>query len=234
MNGVPSKNSHWPKILVLAILLTGAALLSRYLSRDQILALMDRVRGFGFMGYVISILAFGIWCALGLPASLLSLAAAATFGFWKGFMVVFLGDNLGAVFGLYLSRYFAREWFTGLVGKRLPIAEINRAVTENGWRIVAITRVPPISPFAIVNYAYGLTSVRLAPYAIGTAIGIIPGTAAYVYLGTMLGNVADAPPRTRTPLEWSLYFCGFAITVAVCIYLVRVAKSALARHAIGK
>ena len=69
-------------------------------------------------------------------------------------------------------------------------------------------------------------------YMVGTAIGIIPGTAAYIYLGTILGAVARADHRARTPFEWGIYICGFIATVIVCIYIVRMAKAALARHAI--
>ena len=74
----------------------------------------------------------------------------------------------------------------------------------------------------------------LVALGIGTAIGIIPGTTAYIYLGTILGDVAQSTHRTRTPAEWAIYICGFIATTAVCIYLVRAAKRALARHAIAE
>lgn len=193
---------------------------------------MDRARTVGPLGYVGLILAYAIWCGVGLPASIPSLAAAVTFGFWRAAVIAYFGANLGALIGFTMSRRLARDWFTELVGKRMALAQINRAVAESGWKIVMITRLPPISPFSIVNYAYGLTPVTLRDFVIGTAIGIIPGTSAYIYFGTILGDVAHSAGRSRTPLEWGIYIFGFFVTVMVCVYLVRLAKRALARHAI--
>jgi uncharacterized membrane protein YdjX (TVP38/TMEM64 family) len=229
---VSKPNPVWLKVAALFMLLICAATVARHLSRDQILAWIERAQHIGWPGHLAFILGYALWCAFGLPGSILSLGAAAAFGFWRGLPLVYLGANLGAVLGFFASRYLARDWFTQIVGKRLPLAQFNRAVVASGWRIVMLTRMPPISPFSIVNYAYGLTTVTFRDYAIGTLIGTIPGTIAYVYLGTLLGDAVEAAHRTRTPFEWGLYISGFILTVAVCVYIVRLAKAALARHAI--
>jgi uncharacterized membrane protein YdjX (TVP38/TMEM64 family) len=235
IKSVPKQNrAPWSKLLVLMILVGGALVASRYITREQLLALIERARSVGWPGYVAFIFGYAIWCSLGLPGSLLSMGAAAAFGFWRGLGLVYLGANLAAVCGFLLSRYFARDWFTQVVGRHMALAQINRAVAESGWRIVMLTRLPPISPFGIVNYAYGLTPVSLRDYMIGTSIGMIPGTAAYIYLGTILTDLATRTHRTRTPFEWGLYICGFIITVVVCVYIVRMARAALARHAIAE
>jgi uncharacterized membrane protein YdjX (TVP38/TMEM64 family) len=228
------KSAPWLKLLLLLAVIAAAVVGSRFISRDQVLAVMDRARNVGLFGYVGLIGAYGIWCAFGLPASIPSLAAAATFGFWRAVVIAYFGANLGALIGFLVSRHLARDWFTEIVGKRMALAQINRAVAESGWKIVMITRLPPISPFSIVNYAYGLTSVPLREFMIGTTIGIIPGTTAYIYLGTILGDVAQSNHRARTPAEWAIYISGFIATIAVCIYLVRAANRALARHAIAE
>ena len=235
MTGVPThKSAPWLKLLLLLAAILAAIVASRFISRDQVFAVMDRARNVGWVGYIGLIFAYGIWCAFGLPASIPSLAAAATFGFWRAVMIAYFGANLGALIGFLVARHLARDWFTQIVGKQMALAQINRAVSESGWRIVMITRLPPISPFSIVNYTYGLTPVSLREFMIGTAIGIIPGTTAYIYFGTILGDVAQSMHRSRTPSEWAIYFCGFIVTIAVCIYLVRAAKRALARHAIAE
>jgi uncharacterized membrane protein YdjX (TVP38/TMEM64 family) len=232
---VPKPNSApWPKIVALLILLVCAAVGARHLSRDQLNEWIDRARNVGWTGQVAFIIAYGLWCGFGLPGSIVSLGVAAAFGFWRGLAFVYLGANLGGSIGFFLSRYFARDWFASVVGKRLPLAQFNRAVAASGWRIVMLTRMPPISPFSFVNYAYGLTPIAYRDYAIGTAIGIIPGTTAYVYLGTLIGDVAQATARERSSFEWGLYISGFIVTVGVCIYIVRLAKAALDRHAIEK
>jgi uncharacterized membrane protein YdjX (TVP38/TMEM64 family) len=233
--GMPKPGTApWPKLLFLLILVIGALIASRYITREQLLSLIERARTVGWPGYIGFIFGYALWCSLGLPGSVLSMGAAAAFGFWRGLGLVYLGANLAAVCGFLLSRHFARDWFTQMVGKHMALAQIDRAVAESGWRIVMLTRLPPISPFGIVNYTYGLTAVRLRDYMIGTSIGMIPGTAAYIYLGTIIGDLATRTHRTRTPFEWALYICGFIVTVIVCVYIVRMAKAALARHAIAQ
>ena len=224
----------WPKLLVLLMIVIGALIASRYITRQQLLSLIERARSVGWPGYVGFSFGYALWCSLGLPGSVLSMGAAAAFGFWRGLGLVYLGANLAAVCGFLLSRHFARDWFTQMVGRHMALGQIDRAVAESGWRIVMLTRLPPISPFGVVNYTYGLTAVRLRDYMIGTSIGMIPGTAAYIYLGTILGDIATQKHRTRTPFEWGLYICGFIVTVIVCVYIVRMAKAALARHAIAQ
>jgi uncharacterized membrane protein YdjX (TVP38/TMEM64 family) len=215
------------KIILLLAVVACAALGARYVSREQALALIERAQHVGWPGYLLFILGYGIWCSLGLPASILTLGAAAAFGFWRGLALVLAGATLGAFFGFLMARYVASEWFGKIVGKKMTLAQINRAVAERGWKVVMLTRLPPVSPFSLLSYAYGLTSVRLRDFMIGTAIGMIPGTTAYVYLGTILGHVAAGAHRSRTPLEWTIYIAGFIATVAVCIYLVRLAKDAV-------
>jgi uncharacterized membrane protein YdjX (TVP38/TMEM64 family) len=235
MRCVPNqKSAPWAKLLLLLVIILAAVVASRFVSRDQIATVMDRARNVGPLGYIGLICAYGFWCALGLPGSIPSLAAAATFGFSRALFIAYLGANLGSLIGFLVSRYLARDWFSEVVGKHKALAQINSAVAESGWKIVMITRLPPISPFSIVNYAYGLTPVRLRDYLIGTAVGIIPGTTAYIYLGTILRDVARSKSHTRTPLEWAIYIFGFIATIVVCIYLVRTAKRALARHAIAE
>ena len=232
---VPEKSSvgGWLKIALLLGLLAGGLILSRFVGREQIIGFIERVRAFGWPGYVVFVVFYAFWIACGLPASVLTLAGAVTFGFWRALGLVLIGAGCGAILGFLFARHVARDWFTEKIGKRMALVQINRAVGESGWKLVMLSRLPPVSPFSIMNYAYGLTPIRLRDFALGTFIGMIPGTAAYVYLGTILGSVAEGS-RDRTPLEWTIYVCGLLATIAVCVYFVRLARAALARHAIEK
>jgi uncharacterized membrane protein YdjX (TVP38/TMEM64 family) len=233
---VPSNQnaSGWLKVVVLLAILASGLIASRYISREQLTGLIRRASQVGWPGYLLFIGAYALWAVLGLPCSLLSLGAAIAFGFWRALGLVLCGAAIGAAIGFLIARHFARDWFTQKVGERFALAQINRAVGESGWKIVMLTRLPPVSPFGLVNYAYGLTPVSFRDFMIGTVIGMIPGTAAYIYLGTIVGNVAQGTERQRTPLEWTFYIGGFLATIVVCIYLIRLAKAALARHAIAK
>ena len=100
------------------------------------------------------------------------------------------------------------------------------AVAEEGWKIVGLTRLSPVFPFTLLNYAFGLTSVSLRHYVVASWIGMMPGTVMYVYLGSLAR--AAAGERTRTAGEWALYGVGLLATVAVTIFVTRLARRALA------
>ena len=105
-------------------------------------------------------------------------------------------------------------------------AAIDRAVASAGWKIVGLTRLSPVFPFTLLNYAFGLTRVKLGHYVLASWIGMMPGTVMYVYLGSLAK--AASSERTRTTGEWVLYGVGLLATLVVTVFVTRVAKKALA------
>jgi uncharacterized membrane protein YdjX (TVP38/TMEM64 family) len=105
-------------------------------------------------------------------------------------------------------------------------------VAHEGWKIVLLTRLSPIFPFNLLNYAYGLTRVNLKHYFWASWIGMMPGTVMYVYIGSLAGDLASlgAGTHTRTPAEWVLYGVGLLATVTVTIFVARLARRALAER----
>jgi uncharacterized membrane protein YdjX (TVP38/TMEM64 family) len=81
------------------------------------------------------------------------------------------------------------------------------AVAAQGWKIVGLTRLSPVFPFNLLNYAFGLTQVKLKHYVIASWLGMLPGTIMYVYIGSLAGDLATlgSGERIRTPGEWVLY-----------------------------
>ena len=113
--------------------------------------------------------------------------------------------------------------------KIIRFKTIDDAVATEGWKIVGLTRLSPVFPFNLLNYAYGLTKVSLRDYFFASWIGMLPGTVMYVYIGSLIGDLArlGAGGRTRTGAEWALYVVGLVATVAVTVYVTRIARSAL-------
>jgi len=105
---------------------------------------------------------------------------------------------------------------------------MDRAVTSEGWKIVLLTRLSPVFPFTLLNYAFGLTRVRLRDYVLASWIGMMPGTVLYVYLGSLAR--AGVTPQERTPTEWAFYGVGLAATVWVAVMVTRLARGALAKR----
>ena len=127
--------------------------------------------------------------------------------------------------GIYVGRYLARDAIARKIEKNEKFAAIDRAVADEGWKIVFLTRLSPVFPFTLLNYAFGLTRVKLSHYVLASWIGMMPGTVMYVYLGSLV-NVG-AGHRQRTTGEWVLYGVGLLATIAVTIFVTRMARKAL-------
>ncbi|MBK8248653.1 MAG: TVP38/TMEM64 family protein [Gemmatimonadetes bacterium] len=187
------------------------------------------VNGLGALGPVVFIVGYVVATVAFIPGSLLTLAAGAIFGLARGTAFVFIAATAGATAAFLVSRYLAR----GLVEKRIAgnakFASIDHAIASQGRRIVFLLRLSPVFPFNLLNYALGLTQVRLGDYALAS-VGMLPGTLLYVYYGKLAGDVAAlaggaAPPRDAG--YYAVLALGLVATVAVTTIVTRLARKAL-------
>ncbi len=136
---------------------------------------------------------FGVWAGVGfaglyalislspLPASVFTFAAGALFGVLEGLVVVEVGAVTGAVVAFLLARLLGRELVQRV--SNATVERLDASFARRGLIAVLGIRMLPVLPFAVVNYVSGLTSVRFSDYLVGTALGILPVSAAYVVLG---------------------------------------------------
>lgn len=124
------------------------------------------------------------------PGSLLTLGAGILFGVIWGSVYVLIGATLGAIGAFLLGRYLVRGWVSSKIAQSPKFQGIDRAVAQEGLKIVLLTRLSPLFPFNLLNYAFGITAVSLKDYVIGS-VGMIPGTVLYVYVGSLGGNLAS-------------------------------------------
>lgn len=115
------------------------------------------------------------------PKNVVSIAAGLVWGLPVGFLIVYVGAVLGAVLAFAVSRLLGRSIVERLTGTR--VAQVDRLLAQRGVAAVIGARLVPLVPFTVLNYTAGLTSVRLRDYTIGTMVGMIPGTIAYVAVG---------------------------------------------------
>ena len=161
-----------------------------------------------------------------LPGSLLTLAAGAKWGPVEGLVYAIIASNLGANTAFGIGRIAAREWVSRLVERRPAFAAVEKAVAEEGWKIVLLLRLSPVFPFNVLNYALSLTSIRWRAYAPATLLGMLPGTALFVSIGSAVEAVAR--PRERGLADWIVLGAGLAATVVVTVLVTRTARRALA------
>jgi uncharacterized membrane protein YdjX (TVP38/TMEM64 family) len=160
---------------------------------------------------------------------MLTLGAGFLFGLAWGFLLASAASTIGATCAFIISRYFARDWVTHAVADDGRFRTIDAAVGQQGWKLVVLTRLSPILPFTLVNYAFGLTGVPLRHYVLASWLGMIPSTLLYVYFGSVAGSLGRLGGSSRWPrerLEWVLYGIGLAATVTVVALIVQIIRKA--------
>jgi uncharacterized membrane protein YdjX (TVP38/TMEM64 family) len=203
----------------------------RYLDTRALLeGALDGIARLGPWGPVLFAVIYVAAAVLFLPGSVLTLGAGAVFGLLRGAIIVSISATLAATAAFLVGRYLARDWVARRIRGHPRFMAIDEAVAREGWKIVGLTRLSPVFPFNLLNYAFGLTRVSLRDYVVASWIGMMPGTVMYVYLGSVAGELAGARPG-RTPAEWALYGVGLAATIAVTVYVTRLARRALSRRA---
>lgn len=192
------------------------------------------VNDLGIWGPVLFILVYIMATVLMVPASALTLAAGVVFGLLGGTVVVSIASTTGAAAAFLISRYLAR----GMVEKRLinypKFKAVDRAVSQGGWKIVALLRLSPAVPFNLQNYLYGVTAIRFWPCILTSWVAMLPGTFMYVYLGYAgRAGVAAATGEGagRSPLQWTMLGVGLLATFAVTVYVTKLAHKAMANQA---
>jgi uncharacterized membrane protein YdjX (TVP38/TMEM64 family) len=190
---------------------------------------LEWVQGIGPWGAVLFAAAYVPAAVFFVPGSLLTLGAGFIFGIGKGTLIVSLGSTAGAAAAFLVARGFAHDWVARRIAARPMLAAIARAVETEGFRIVFLTRLSPVLPFNLLNYAFGLTAVPFRTYLLASWVGMLPGTLMYVYLGSAAGSLAallsGAAPRFEG--EPVFFLLGLAATVAATVTVTRAARRAL-------
>ena len=196
------------------------------MSRTLLKEALDWIGKLGPWGPLIFVGLYVVATVFFVPGSVLTLGAGAVFGVVLGSICVSISATLGATAAFLVGRYLARDAIARKIEGNEKFATIDRAVADEGWKIVLLTRLSPVFPFTLLNYAFGLTRVKLSHYVLASWIGMMPGTVMYVYLGSLV-NVG-AGHRQRTTGEWVLYGVGLLATVVVTVFVTRLARKALA------
>lgn len=191
-------------------------------------------------------LAFGaVYCGLeilAVPAIPLTMTAGVVFGVVPGTAVVSAAATAAATASFLIARYAARERVQRYAAKSPRFAAVDRAIGRDGLRVVTLLRLSPLLPLAASSYLYGLTSVELGPYVLGSWLGMLPGTVAYVAAGSYgrallgvggeggigIGGGGDGGggggPLPVQPWQVAL---GLALSAASLAYVGRLATKAL-------
>ena len=147
-------------------------------SLDEIRSAADAA---GWPGAVAFAIGYGLVTLTPVPKNVLGIAAGVVWGFALGALLVYLGALLGAALAFGIGRALGRDAVEKFTGAR--VERIDAILRRRGLASIIGVRLIPVLPFTVINYTASLTAVRTRDYALGTILGIIPGTLAYVAVG---------------------------------------------------
>ena len=173
--------------LLAGLALCGAVFLrwlgtSGYLDEE---GLKEWIEGYGVWAPLVYILIYTIAPVFFIPGLPLTVVGGIVFGPLWGVVYASVGATLGASSAFLVARYMGREWVEERI-KGTRLEELDREVKKQGWKIVAITRLVPLLPFNLLNYAFGLTGIRFSHHAVASFLFMLPGVIGYVFFSSSL------------------------------------------------
>jgi len=169
------------RLTLFALLLAGITLAIMYRDQFDVAAMENWVHNAGAAGPIVFMLLYAVGTILFFPGSVLTLAGGALFGPVMGTVYNLTGATLGATICFIIARYLASDMVAQKTGGR--VKQLILGVESEGWRFVAFVRLVPLFPFNLLNYALGLTKIRLSAYVGATYLFMLPGAIAYTYVG---------------------------------------------------
>jgi len=218
----------YSKLIVLVLVVIALSILSAILPiKDWIRSFIGWVQQLGPSGVIVFIAAYALATVLFLPGWIFTVGAGLVYGIVGGTLVALGGAIIGATLAFLIARYLLRKNIEEFANKNPRFKAIDDAVGKNGWKIIGLLRLSPLIPFNLSNYFYGITSVSFAAYVAVSAVGMIPGTLLYAYLGA-IGKAGISGEKTQHgAAQYILLGIGLVATIAVTVLVSRIAKNAL-------
>ena len=220
----------WSIVVGILFVACVLAVLVYFDAHDQVLQFLKWLDAQGAWAPVLFTLIMALVVVLVLPGVFFTTGAGFVFGVVQGTLCVVLGTTLGAGIAFLIARHLFGARAARFIVARAKVKLVSDDLASRGWKIVLLTRLVPFFPFKLSNYVFGLTEFTLRDFLVGTFFGIIPFSLHSVYLGSIAADIATLGVREqgRTPAEWALYGAGFLVTIALVLYLNRLARRALA------
>ena len=220
-------NKSLVRVLVVGLIIALAFLASGLPFADWLAGLENWARQNPFAGAVAYIALTVVATVALLPGWIMMMLGGLIFGLTLGITYAMLGIVCGAVAAFFVARSLTRKWVERRISGNIHLLALDDALDEKAFSIVALTRIALVFPFNILNYVYGVTRVGAATYAAGTAVGMLPVVAIYVYLGTLAHDISQilAQGANIGPGTW----WAVAVAAIAILSVVMIVRRALAR-----
>jgi uncharacterized membrane protein YdjX (TVP38/TMEM64 family) len=220
--------------IVRAIVLFAAACLVIWLvkttdARAIIRSILEKIDQLGPWAPVWFILSYIVACLTFFPGVVLTMGAGIMFGVFWGTFYVSIGATLGAGCAFLISRYVMRDWVRQKLERYPLFRVVDDAVAQHGWKIAGLIRLSPAFPYIPLNFVFGLTRIPFWQFMVVTYFAIYPLTALFVYLGSLVGDLADlgTKPIATGNMKWIVAGVGLVSTITVTILVTRMARKIL-------
>ena len=216
----------WRRATLIVCVIVGGVIVARvfgftaYLRFENLSRLTQTIEGYGALGPVIYIAAYVLGVVFFIPGLPMTLLGGLAFGPVRGAAYVWIAATIGAALAFLVARYGLQGVVEGWVARNARLTRMDEAVARDGWRIVMITRLVPLFPFNLQNYAYGVTRIGFWAYLTTSAVCIIPATVAYTFAAGALSRGGGDLGRT----------VGYLAVAGVLIVLVSLIPRYLERR----
>jgi pyruvate/2-oxoglutarate dehydrogenase complex dihydrolipoamide dehydrogenase (E3) component/uncharacterized membrane protein YdjX (TVP38/TMEM64 family) len=212
-------------VLLIALLVGGILFLP---VRQWFAEFEGYIKSLGAWGPLAVVLIYVLCTVFFIPGSAVTIGAGTLFGLKIGFLVVVAGANLGALCSFLLARSFLRRQVAEWAAANPRFLSLDRAIGEQGFKVVLLTRLSPVFPFVLLNYFLGLTAVRAGPYVLANLLGMLPATFLFVYIGAAARDAIAGPADPSADFyQRILKYVGLLATAAVVILVTRTARKTL-------
>lgn len=205
------------KLIIVVALIGIVAVILRHYGVTELIQdvpkIKEKVDGFGVIAPLVYIALYIMATVFLIPALAMTPLAGVAFGPFLGVVYVSIGSVIGASVAFLIARYAARDMVEHWVARNEQLQKIDAGVERHGWRMVMITRLVPLFPFNLQNYAYGLTRIRFFTYFFVSWLCMLPGTIAYVQVGGALISGKGDPKKT-------VFYLAIAAILIVVVSLI--------------
>ena len=215
------ENSPWPWLIGAAVLIFLVVAWFFLPLESWVETVADWIKDQGVWGVLLFIAAYVLGALMLVPGAAFSFMAGVVFGLGWGYPLALASATLAALAAFLVARYLVRGDVARMIETHPNFKAVDKAIGEEGWKVVVLFRLSPLVPFVLQNYFFGMTEVRLAHFLAGTMMGILPGTLWNVYLGALGKSALEGD---ATPLQWGLFAVGLIATIAVTIFIARAAQ----------
>jgi len=215
------KAPWWRPVLLLAVITTIFVLGHFFGFGERLGALRDWINSLGAWGPVVFVFLYAAAAVVAIPGSILTVGAGALFGTFLGVILVSIASTLGASLAFLAARYFARDAVARWLSGNEKFRQIDQMTAKRGAIIVGLTRLVPLFPYDLLNYAFGLTNIPFRTYVFWSWLCMLPGTVLYV-----AGADAIFTGISRGQVPWGL-IAAITVAGAVVAFLIRYARHKL-------